>query len=74
GYTVDAHWPGTNLIVELDSRAFHLNPTAFEEDRERDAQLLLASYRVVRITDRQLTREPKKVANRIRILLAGPRP
>jgi Protein of unknown function (DUF559)/Transcriptional regulator, AbiEi antitoxin len=74
GYTVDAHWPGTNLIVELDSRAFHLNPKAFEEDRRRDAALLLAGYRVLRITYRQLTREPDRVAQTIRTLLAGPQP
>jgi very-short-patch-repair endonuclease len=74
GYEVDAHWPGTNLVVELDSREFHLNPKAFEADRERDAVLLLAGYRVVRVTYRQLTREPEKVAKRLRILLAGPRP
>jgi hypothetical protein len=42
GYEVDAYWPGTNLIVELDSRAFHLNAKAFEADRLRDAELLLA--------------------------------
>jgi hypothetical protein len=73
-YTVDAHWPGTNLIVELDSRAFHLNPKAFEEDRRRDVELLLAGYRVVRITYRQLTREPEAVAHRLSRLLADPRP
>jgi very-short-patch-repair endonuclease len=69
-YTVDAHWPGTNLIVELDSRAFHLNATAFEADRIRDAELVLAGYRVIRITYRQLTREPEQVAGRFRSLLA----
>ncbi|HEY7631535.1 MAG TPA: type IV toxin-antitoxin system AbiEi family antitoxin domain-containing protein [Thermoleophilaceae bacterium] len=74
GYTVDAHWPGTNLIVELDSRAFHLNPKAFEEDRERDANLTVAGYCVVRVTWRQLTREPAAVAQRLSRLLAGPPP
>jgi hypothetical protein len=74
GHTVDAHWPGTNLVVELDSRAFHLNAKAFEEDRKRDAQLLLAGYRVVRITYRQLTQEPATIANLLKTLLAGPRP
>jgi hypothetical protein len=74
GYTVDAHWPGTNLIVEIDSRAFHLNPKAFEEDRERDANLMLAGYRVLRITYRQLMREPDELARKIRTLLAGPQP
>jgi uncharacterized protein DUF559 len=74
GYEVDAHWPGTNLIVELDSHAFHLNPTAFEEDRKRDAALLLAGYRVLRITYRQLTREPSDVAAKISRLLADRQP
>ena len=74
GYTVDAHWPGTNVIVELDSRAFHLNAKAFEEDRKRDTQLVLAGYRVVRITHRQLTREPGAVARLLTQLLAGPPP
>jgi predicted transcriptional regulator of viral defense system len=69
-YTVDASWSGTNLVVELDSRAFHLNATAFEGDRIRDADLLLAGYRVIRITYRQLTREPEQVARRLRSLLA----
>jgi Transcriptional regulator, AbiEi antitoxin/Protein of unknown function (DUF559) len=72
GYEVDAHWPGTTLIVELDSHEFHLNPTAFEADRLRDAELLLAGYRVVRVTYRQLTREPEGVASRLKTLLAGP--
>lgn len=74
GYTVDALWPGTNLVVELDSRAFHLNARAFEEDRKRDADLLLAGYRVVRVTWRQLTREPAALARRLSRLLAGPQP
>lgn len=74
GFEVDAHWPGTNLIVELDSVGFHLNRKAFEEDRERDAVLLLAGYRVVRITYWQLTKQPATVAERLSRLLAGPRP
>jgi len=74
GFEVDAHWPGTNLIVELDSRQFHLNPKAFEADRERDVLLTLAGYCVVRVTWRQLTREPAKVADRLSRLLADPQP
>jgi hypothetical protein len=74
GYEVDAYWPGTNLIVELDSHAYHLNPTAFEADRLRDAELLLAGYRVVRITYRQLTRDSAATANRLKSLLACPPP
>jgi very-short-patch-repair endonuclease len=74
GFRVDAHFPGTNLIVELDSVGFHLNRKAFEADRERDAVLLLAGYRVVRITYWQLTKQPATVAERLNRLLADPQP
>jgi hypothetical protein len=72
GFRVDAHFPGTNLIVELDSVGFHLNRKAFEDDRERDAVLLLAGYRVIRITYQQLTKHPAAVAERLSRLLADP--
>jgi predicted transcriptional regulator of viral defense system len=73
-YEVDAQWPGTNLIVELDSYGFHSDRKAFEADRLRDADLLLAGYRVARVTYRQLTRNPETVARNLRKLLACPPP
>jgi hypothetical protein len=70
GYLVDAFWPARRLIVELDSWEFHGDRGAFENDRERDAVLQAAGYRVVRITWRRLTEEPAGVAALIRKLLA----
>ena len=69
GKLVDAVWPEQKLIVELDGWAFHRQRKAFEDDRERDVTLLLAGYRVVRITWRQLTRNPDTVIARLRALL-----
>ena len=54
------------LIVELDSREFHDTAEAFERDRLRDAELQLAGYAVLRITWRQLTRHPARVAATLR--------
>jgi hypothetical protein len=71
GFTVDFHWPGTNLIVETDGFAYHRMPTAFESDRDRDQVLMLAGYRVARFTYNQLTRQRAKSATRLRDLLAG---
>jgi very-short-patch-repair endonuclease len=71
GYEVDAYWPEAKLIVELDGYEYHRHRKAFEEDRNRDAELLLAGYRVVRLTYRQLTR---RTARRLSRLLAGPPP
>ena len=48
GYEVDAVWPDARLIVELDGWEFHSSRTAFESDRDRDAETLLAGFATVR--------------------------
>jgi very-short-patch-repair endonuclease len=62
GYEVDVVWPTHRLVVELDGFAFHGHRVAFERDRRRDARLVAAGYRVMRVTWRQLTDEQLAVA------------
>jgi very-short-patch-repair endonuclease len=69
GHKVDMVWRRQRLIVELDGRAFHDNPRAFERDRERDAALTLAGWRVIRITWSRLMRAPDEIAALLRALL-----
>jgi hypothetical protein len=69
GFEVDALWPAQRLIVELDSWEFHRGRKAFERDRERDAILQAAGYRVIRITWRRLTEEPTGVAHLLQRML-----
>jgi very-short-patch-repair endonuclease len=57
-------------VVELDSQAYHHTRAAFESDRERDAELQAAGYRVLRITHRRLEHEPATVLNLVRLLLS----
>jgi very-short-patch-repair endonuclease len=71
GDEVDVLWPEARLIVELDSWEFHAHRAAFEKDRDRDADHLLAGYRTVRVTHRRLSDEPSRLAAQIRALLAG---
>jgi very-short-patch-repair endonuclease len=59
GYEVDFLWRGQRLIVEIDGFAFHSSSGAFERDRRRDAVLTGAGFRVVRVTWRQVTKEPE---------------
>jgi very-short-patch-repair endonuclease len=61
GFEVDAVWPLDKLVVEVDGWSCHGSRQAFERDRRRDGRLLVAGYRVLRITWRQLTREPARV-------------
>src|SRR3954452_221280 len=72
-YEVDAFWPSYRLIVELDSWEFDRGRRAFERDRERDAILQAAGYRVIRVTWRRLTQDPAEVAALLRRLMQLPR-
>lgn len=74
GFEVDLAWPEQKLVVELDSREWHDNATAFETDRVRDAVLQLdEDYRVVRVTWRRLRRESEAVARSLKRALATAR-
>ena len=67
GYEVDAYWPTRNLVAELDGEDYHQD---FEADRVKDADLLEAGHRVIRLTWERLTRQPNREAARFRRLLA----
>ena len=61
GYEVDLVWRERTLVAEVDGYAFHASRSAFERDRRRDAHLIGMGYRVIRLTWRQLTREPEAI-------------
>jgi very-short-patch-repair endonuclease len=62
GHRVDFAWEEARLIVETDGRASHDNPFAFHADRGRDLDLELAGWHVIRLSWRQVTEEPARVA------------
>jgi very-short-patch-repair endonuclease len=72
GIEVDFHWPGTNLIVELDSYEYHRTPHEFDNDRRRDAHLKRHGYEVLRIPDAWLDSDPEAVAETVSALLGYP--
>ncbi|HKJ37027.1 MAG TPA: type IV toxin-antitoxin system AbiEi family antitoxin domain-containing protein [Solirubrobacterales bacterium] len=46
------------LVIELDGRSVHQRRRAFESDRLRDRELLVAGLRTVRVTSEQLRQDP----------------
>ncbi len=72
GLEVDFLWPEARLVVELDGYAFHRDRASFERDRQRDATLQRARYRVLRVTDHRLSQEARSVVADVRTLLASP--
>jgi very-short-patch-repair endonuclease len=67
GDEVDALWRAHNLLAELDGEDYHQD---FEADRAKDADLVEAGLRVVRVTWDRLTRQPRREAARFRTPLA----
>ena len=70
GERVDFVWPEARLIVETDGGEAHLTTAAFEEDRRRDVDLMVAGWRVARFTWAMVRNEPERVAARLAVLLA----
>jgi very-short-patch-repair endonuclease len=68
GYEVDMFWPRHALVAELDGYDTH--EPRFEEDREKDADLLAHGLRVVRVTWERLHEQPAQEAARFEQLLA----
>lgn len=62
---VDAVWWDARLVVELDSRQFHSDPIAQQNDAEKTRRLRADGYLVLRFTWEEITGSPETVARRI---------
>jgi very-short-patch-repair endonuclease len=69
-FIVDLLWREGKVVVEVDSYYYHSGPAAFVEDRERDRELLVSGYRVVRIPHDDILRDSADVVERIREVVA----
>ena len=66
---LDCLWRAQRVVVELDGRAGHDKPGAFEDDRARDTALNADGYRTLRFTWRRVTRDGARVAAELRATL-----
>jgi hypothetical protein len=66
GWLVDACWPDQKLVVEVDGVRGHRTPAQLQRDHQRDLELRLAGYVVLRYTKRQLVDHPEAVAKDLR--------
>jgi very-short-patch-repair endonuclease len=68
-YFADVLFPQQRLVVEFDGWEFHNDREAFENDRRRRNDLVLAGYDVLNFTWRQLENDPDWVTGCIRTML-----
>lgn len=71
GFEVDFLWASEGLVLEVDGFAYHSSARMFERDRRRDAVLMAARLRVMRVTWRQIVHEPVAVIVRLTRALDG---
>jgi very-short-patch-repair endonuclease len=74
GFELDCYWPGHRFAVELDLFETHGTRAAFERDRRRQEDLLLAGIAMTRVTGPRLEREPEEVVERVGRLLSARAP
>ncbi len=68
---VDLAYPALRYAIELDSVAFHHNRIAFHVDRDRDARLTRAGWRVSRFTWQQYVDDWPLVVETVRAVLTA---
>ena len=68
---VDAFWPDYGVVVECDSRRWHMSWAARQKDHERDAVLRLAGLIPVRLTWTEVVIHPERGAARLRPFLVA---
>jgi very-short-patch-repair endonuclease len=69
-FTADFLWQERSLIVETEGYRYHRGRQAFEDDRERDIELRMRGYEIVRLSYRQVLDDPARIASMLRTLLS----
>jgi hypothetical protein len=67
----DYLWRERRIAIEADSRRWHDDPLTRRNDADKQAILEAHEYRVLRITDDQITYHPQQTLARVRAALAG---
>jgi very-short-patch-repair endonuclease len=68
-YRVDFLWRQQRLVVEVDGYVYHRGRQAMRDDNDRDLELELLGFRVIRIDDSRITDDPAGVATAVLSLL-----
>ncbi len=66
---VDLLWPAGRLVVELDGYADHGTRSAFMRDRQRDFELVLSGYTVLRLANEEVAQDCARALEKIRDLV-----
>ena len=71
GYEVDVAFPRQKVAIEADGWAFHSDQEVFQDDRERQNNIALLGWQVLRFTWLDLTEYPQRVIAEIRFAISA---
>ena len=71
GYRVDVGFAAHKVAIEVDGFAFHSDPDAFQIDRQRQNDIVLLGWQVLRFTWLDLTTYPDRVIALIRSAISA---
>ena len=71
GYKVDVVFPGPKVAIETDGWAFHSDQDDFQNDRERQNNIALLGWQVLRFTWLDLVEYPQRVIAVIRSAISA---
>lgn len=69
---VDLVHLSSGLVIEVDSYTYHTSTACFQNDRNRDFELLSSGWRVLRVTHQEVMRATPRVLQKIRAVLTAP--
>ena len=65
-FIVDLLWIRGKLVIEVDSYKYHSNKYAFNKDRNRDYELIISGYTILRIPHDEIIEDVQLVIEKIR--------
>jgi very-short-patch-repair endonuclease len=68
---VDFLWRERRVVVETDGYRYHRGRVTIENDRDRELILRELGYEVIRLSDKQIAEEPRRIARLIAETLAS---
>jgi hypothetical protein len=67
----DTWWPDAGVVVEVDSRAWHLSPADWDRTRRRHSRMAAVGIIPLHFSPAEIRREPAMVVQRIRSAIAS---
>jgi very-short-patch-repair endonuclease len=71
GYRIDVAFPKQKVAIEVDGWAFHSDQEDFQHDRERQNDIALLGWQVLRFTWLDLTEYPQRVIAEVKLAISA---